>query len=121
MPTITIPADSFRPRAWAVLVLIFPSLILPSSLSQNNYVYPAEQKNLNFSWTPPLGNLAGSLIEYDQVVVKVQAGQNPNDAIAAARDFKAGNPKLDKKGRCHKPILRSLMIFPLNRARMPCR
>ena len=65
---------------------------------QNNHVYPAEQKNLNFSWTPPLGNLAGSLIEYDQVVVKVQPGQNPNDAIAAARDFGAGNPKLNKRG-----------------------
>jgi hypothetical protein len=77
------------------LSLADPPLI---TFPQNNYVYPAEQKNLNFSWTPPLGNLAGSLIEYDQVVVKVQAGQNPNDAVAAARDFKAGNPKLDKKG-----------------------
>lgn len=64
---------------------------------QNNHVYPATQKNLNFSWTPPLGNLAGSLIEYDQVVVKVQPGQNPNDAIAAARDFGAGNPRLNKR------------------------
>jgi hypothetical protein len=65
---------------------------------QNNHIYPAEQKNLNFSWTPPLGNLSGSLIEYDQVVVKVQPGQNPNDAIAAARDFSAGNPMLNKRG-----------------------
>jgi hypothetical protein len=64
---------------------------------QNNYKYPATQKNLNFSWTPPLGNLAGSLIEYDQVVVRIQPGQNPNDAIAAARDFKAGNPVIDRR------------------------
>lgn len=64
---------------------------------QNDHVYPAEQKNLNFSWTPPLGNLSGALIEYDQIVVKVQPGQNPNDAIAAARDFNAGNPVLNKR------------------------
>ncbi|WP_276482611.1 carboxypeptidase-like regulatory domain-containing protein [Paraflavitalea pollutisoli] len=64
---------------------------------QNNHTYPAEQNNLNFSWTPPLGNLAGSLIEYDQIVVKVQPGQNPNDAIAAARDFGAGNPVVNKR------------------------
>jgi len=65
---------------------------------QNGHIYPAEQAAKNFSWTPPLGNLAGALIEYDQVVVKVQPGQNPNDAIAAARDFKAGNPVLNKTG-----------------------
>ncbi|WEK33424.1 MAG: carboxypeptidase-like regulatory domain-containing protein [Candidatus Pseudobacter hemicellulosilyticus] len=64
---------------------------------QNDHTYPAEQKNLNFSWTPPMGNLSGALIEYDQVVVRVQPGQNPNDAIAAARDFNAGNPQLSKK------------------------
>jgi hypothetical protein len=64
---------------------------------QNNHTYPVEQKNLNFSWTPPMGNLSGALIEYDQIVVKVQPGQNPNDAIAAARDFNAGNPVLNKR------------------------
>ncbi len=64
---------------------------------QNDYIYPAEQVSKNFSWTPPLGNLAGGIVEYDQVVVKVQPGQNPNDAIAAARDFNAGNPVLVKR------------------------
>ncbi|MBX3239887.1 MAG: carboxypeptidase regulatory-like domain-containing protein [Chitinophagaceae bacterium] len=64
---------------------------------QNDYIYPAEQISKNFSWTPPLGNLAGGIVEYDQVVVKVQPGQNPNDAIAAARDFNAGNPVLVKR------------------------
>ncbi|MBO9564556.1 MAG: carboxypeptidase regulatory-like domain-containing protein [Niastella sp.] len=64
---------------------------------QNNHTYPVEQKNLNFSWTPPMGNLAGALIEYDQIVVKIQPGQNPNDAIAAARDFNAGNPVVNRK------------------------
>ncbi len=65
---------------------------------QPDHTYPAEQAAKNFSWTPPLGNLAGALVEYDQIVVQVQPGQNPNDAIAAARDFNAGNPVLNKRG-----------------------
>ncbi len=77
-----------------VLTQLDPPVI---TFPQNNHTYPAEQKNLNFSWTPPLGNLSGALIEYDQIIVKVQPGQNPNDAIAAARDFNAGNPVINKR------------------------
>lgn len=66
---------------------------------QPDYVYPAEQVAKNFSWTPPMGNIAGTIIEYDQIVVKLQPGQNPNDAIAAARDFGAGNPVINRRGQ----------------------
>lgn len=57
---------------------------------------PAEQKAINFSWTPPIGNLAGMSVRYKLVVAEVIPGQNPNDAIAVARDYKANNPALYK-------------------------
>ncbi|MEX1131641.1 MAG: carboxypeptidase-like regulatory domain-containing protein, partial [Flavobacteriales bacterium] len=58
----------------------------------------AYMTNPVFSWTPPLGNLAGALIEYDLLVTPVFAGQNPNDAIIAARTYRRGQPILVKEG-----------------------
>lgn len=52
----------------------------------------AQVPNTVFSWTPPLGNTAGAALLYDLYVVKVPEGQNPNDAINAAVNFKANNP-----------------------------
>lgn len=48
--------------------------------------------NTVFSWTPPIGNIAGANLVYDLYVVKVPQGQNPNDAINGAVNYKAGNP-----------------------------
>lgn len=48
--------------------------------------------NTVFSWTPPIGNIVGANLAYDLYVVKVAEGQNPNDAINGAVNFKAGNP-----------------------------
>lgn len=90
-----------------VLTQLDPPVI---TFPQNNHTYPAEQQNLNFSWTPPLGNLSGTLIEYDQIIVKVQPGQNPNDAIAAARDFNAGNPVVNRK----KSLTQSYVTQPFD-------
>ncbi|RYY54741.1 MAG: hypothetical protein EOO09_13205 [Chitinophagaceae bacterium] len=96
------------------LSLLDPPVI---TFPQNNYVYPPEQVNLNFNWTPPLGNLAGSLIEYDQVVVQLEPGQNPNDAIAAARDFGANNPVLNKKNTLSQTYVTQPYDLPFKRGR----
>jgi len=56
-----------------------------------------QRKNINFNWTPPVGNLSGGKISYELVVVKVPAGQNPNDAVRGARDFGANNPTIRKQ------------------------
>ena len=50
------------------------------------------QPNTVFSWTPPVGNTIGAQIVYDLYVVKVLAGENPNEAINAAINYKANNP-----------------------------
>ncbi len=48
--------------------------------------------NTVFSWTPPIGNIMGANIAYDLYVVKVPQGQDPNDAMSAAVNYKANNP-----------------------------
>ncbi len=48
--------------------------------------------NTIFSWTPPIGNTIGAGIVYDLYVVKVINGQNPDDAINGAVNYKANNP-----------------------------
>lgn len=48
--------------------------------------------NTVFSWTPPIGNTLGAAIVYDLYVVKVPQGQDPNDAMNAAVNYKANNP-----------------------------
>lgn len=64
----------------------------------NGSVLSAHMTNPVFTWTPPLGNLAGALIEYDLVVTPVFPGQDPNDAIIAARTYQRGQPVLVKEG-----------------------
>lgn len=64
----------------------------------NGTVLSAYMTNPVFTWTPPLGNLAGALIEYDLLVTPVFEGQNPNDAIIAARTYRRGQPILVKEG-----------------------
>lgn len=58
----------------------------------------AYMTNPVFTWTPPLGNLSGAVIQYDLVVTPVYAGQDPNDAIIAARTYQRGQPVLVKEG-----------------------
>lgn len=48
--------------------------------------------NTIFSWTPPIGNIIGANLAYDLYVVKVPQGQNPNDVMNAAVNYKANNP-----------------------------
>mgnify|MGYP003513155536 FL=1 len=45
-----------------------------------------------FTWTPPIGNIIGASIVYDLYIVKVPHGQNPNDVMNAAINYKANNP-----------------------------
>ncbi len=52
----------------------------------------AQLPNTVFSWTPPIGNTLGAQIVYDLYVVKVPQGQDPNDAMNAAVNYKANNP-----------------------------
>lgn len=58
----------------------------------------AYMTNPVFTWTPPLGNLSGAVIQYDLVVTPVYEGQDPNDAIIAARTYQRGQPVLVKEG-----------------------
>lgn len=51
-----------------------------------------QQPNTVFAWTPPIGNTLGATIVYDLYVVKVLKGQNPNEAINGAVNYKANNP-----------------------------
>ncbi|MBR9920976.1 MAG: carboxypeptidase regulatory-like domain-containing protein [Bacteroidetes bacterium] len=44
------------------------------------------------SWTPPTGNLAGALINYDLYVVPLEPNENPFEAIDRAYSYQAGNP-----------------------------
>lgn len=48
--------------------------------------------NTVFAWTPPIGNTLGANIVYDLYVVKVLKGQNPNEAMNGAVNYKANNP-----------------------------
>lgn len=75
-------------------------------------VLPPEIQSIAFNWTPPIGNTAGAIIEYDKVVVKVERGQNPNDAIRAARDFGAGNPVIIKRSLLTNSYVRQPADLP---------
>lgn len=52
--------------------------------------------NIQFAWTPPIGNIIGAQLEYDFYLVKVPDGQNPNDAIDNAINRNVGNPFVQK-------------------------
>lgn len=65
-----------------------PRIVTPA----DGEVVSPKMPNTVFSWTPPIGNTAGANIVYDLYVVKVAEGQNPNDAINGAVNYKAGNP-----------------------------
>ncbi|MDX9750252.1 MAG: hypothetical protein RBT71_04140 [Flavobacteriales bacterium] len=73
---------------------------LPPIITQpvNGAVVPGQMKNPVFSWTPPLGNLAGAMVAYDLLVTTMFPGQDPNDAIIAARTYQVGLPILLKEG-----------------------
>jgi hypothetical protein len=64
-----------------------PRLIAPMC---NNRVFVPD--NVQFVWTPPVGNIIGAQLEYDFYLVKVPDGQNPNDAIDNAINRNVGNP-----------------------------
>ncbi|MFN8357094.1 MAG: hypothetical protein U0Y10_21750 [Spirosomataceae bacterium] len=64
-----------------------PRLIAPMC---NNRVFVPD--NIQFVWTPPVGNIIGAQLEYDLFIVKVPDGQNPNDAIDNAINRNVGNP-----------------------------
>lgn len=63
---------------------------------QDGQVLSPQQPNTVFSWTPVIGNTIGANVVYDLYVVKVLDGQNPNDAINGAINFKANNPIIKK-------------------------
>lgn len=64
----------------------------------NGQTLPPELQAVVFNWTPPVGNTAGAIIEYEKVVVPLLPGQDPNDAVLAAREFGAGNPVILRRG-----------------------
>lgn len=78
----------------------------------NGEILPIMNRNPVFTWTPPLGSLAGAQIKYDQIVVKLMPGQNPNDAIAAARDFNANNPVIFNRNLSAQTYIRQPYDLP---------
>jgi hypothetical protein len=77
----------------------------------------AYMTNPVFSWTPPLGNLAGALIQYDLLVTPVFAGQNPNDAIIAARTYQIGQPVLLKENLMTNVYVRQVFDLPFEQGK----
>jgi hypothetical protein len=71
-----------------------------------------------FTWTPPLGNLAGALIEYDLIVAPVFDGQNPDDAIIAARTFQRGQPVLVRRGLINNLFVRQPFDLAFEQGKM---
>ncbi len=45
-----------------------------------------------FTWSPPIGNVTGGDFRYDLYLVRLYPGQNMNDAMNRAVDYRAGNP-----------------------------
>ncbi|HRD53804.1 MAG TPA: hypothetical protein PKY96_14275, partial [Flavobacteriales bacterium] len=80
-------------------------------------VLSAYMANPVFTWTPPLGNLAGALIEYDLLVTPVFPGQNPNDAIIAARTYQRGQPVLVKDGLMANVYVRQVFDLPFEQGK----
>lgn len=77
----------------------------------------AYQTNPVFTWTPPLGNLAGALIAYDLLVTPVFPGQNPNDAIIAARTYQRAQPVLLKEGLLTNVYVRQVFDLPFEQGK----
>ncbi|MBX2979491.1 MAG: hypothetical protein KF905_09365 [Flavobacteriales bacterium] len=70
-----------------------------------------------FTWTPPLGNLAGAMIQYELVVTPVFQGQDPNDAIIAARTYRRGQPVLVKQGLMNTVYVRQPSDLPFEQGK----
>ena len=70
-----------------------------------------------FTWTPPLGNLAGAMIQYDLVVAPVFPGQDPNDAIIAARNYRRAQPVLVKQGLMNTVYVRQPSDLPFEQGK----
>ena len=83
----------------------------------NGTAISAYMTNPVFSWTPPLGNLAGALIEYDLLVTPIFPGQNPNDAIIAARTYTRAQPVLLKEGLLTNVYVRQVQDLPFEQGR----
>ncbi len=62
------------------------------TMPQDGQSLNPQQPNTVFAWTPVIGNTVGANVAYDLYVVKVPDGQNPNDAIDGAINYKANNP-----------------------------
>lgn len=62
------------------------------TMPQDGQFLSPQQPNTVFAWTPVIGNTIGANVVYDLYVVKVLNGQNPNEAINAAINYKANNP-----------------------------
>lgn len=73
---------------FAVSLAQAPMITSPMDGQELNSQIP----NTVFAWTPPIGNTLGANIVYDLYVVKVPQGQNPNDIMNAAVNYKANNP-----------------------------
>ncbi len=43
-----------------------------------------------FSWSTPIGNIAGGKLFYDLYIVKLKIGQNPNEALQNAVNYRIG-------------------------------
>ena len=46
----------------------------------------------SFVWSPPVGNPGRSSFQYDLILVKMNPGQEPNEAMNRAVEYRAGNP-----------------------------
>lgn len=87
---------------------------LPPIITQpvHGMVLSQYMANPVFSWTPPLGNLAGALIQYELIVAPVFPGQDPNDAIIAARTYTHGMPVLVKQHLTTNVYVRQVNDLP---------
>lgn len=74
-------------------------------------------QNPVFTWTPPLGNLAGAMIQYELVVAPVFPGQDPNDAIIAARTYRRAQPVLVKQGLMNTVYVRQPSDLPFEQGK----
>lgn len=87
---------------------------LPPIITQpvHGMVLSQYMANPVFSWTPPLGNLAGAMIQYELIVAPVFPGQDPNDAIIAARTYTHGMPVLVKQHLTTNVYVRQVNDLP---------
>lgn len=86
--------ENNTPKGCVVIPITYiepPRLVAPQC---DKRVYVPD--NIQFVWTPPIGNIMGAQLEYDFYLVKVPEGQNPNDAIDNAINRNVGNPFVQK-------------------------